>query len=158
MDYSIFEEAVHVKKQKETNQERMERIIKSVFVQKVESTQQINDMLGAEFCDCSAKEKTLTLEFMVQDWMSNPSGVLHGGLLSTAADVTMGLLARYCKQSNDVVTVQLSVDFLRAIKKETKFKICAKAEKVGRRVLFINAKVVDSESGNLAGDVTAVFM
>lgn len=158
MDYSVFEEEVCVKIQEENEQEHMERIIKSAFGKKKEAVGQINDMLGARLCECSDEDKTVTLEFAVKDWMSNPSGTLHGGLLVTTADMAMGLLARYYKRTRDVVTVQLSVNFLRAVKKDTKFRVRAKAEKVGNRVLFMSAEIVISESGEPAGDVTAVFM
>lgn len=158
MNYSVFEEGFCEKRPGETDQEHMERIIRGAFVPSEESAGKINDMMAAKFTACDAAGQTLTLEYEVQEWMANPAGTLHGGLMATAADMTVGILARYCKMARECVTVQLSVNYLRAMKTGTRFFVHAKAEKAGKRILFMSAQIEEADTGKLAGDVTGVFM
>ncbi len=158
MDYSVFEAEEWKKRPEESEQEHMERVIGGALAEKPGGKRLINDMLGAKLIGCDAQEKTLTLEFCVEEWMGNPNGTLHGGLLATASDMTMGILARYYKQARNCVTVQMSVDYLRTVGIGNKFRVCARALKTGRRVLFMSAEVTDAESLKAAGEVTAVFM
>lgn len=158
MNYGVFEADEWKKQQDESDQEHMERVFQGALAADPEGKRKINDMLGAEFLSCDAQEKTLTLGFHVEDWMSNPNGTLHGGLLATASDMTMGMLARYYKQQRNCVTVQLSVNYLRTVEADAGFYVCAKAEKAGRRVLFMSAAVLDQKTAKAAGNVTAVFM
>lgn len=158
MNYDVFEKENCRKREGETGQEQMERVIRGAFSQKAESGEKINDMMEAAFQGCSAEEKTVVLEFQVQEWMLNPSGVLHGGIFTTAVDMTMGILARFYRQAEVVVTTQLSLNFMRCVEKESKFRVCAEAKKVGKRVIFMYAEVTDTTGGKVFGNATASFM
>lgn len=158
MNYRVFEADEWKKQPEEADQEHMVRVFKGALAPDPKGKRLINDMLGAVLSNCDAQEKTLTLKFHVEDWMNNPGGTLHGGLLATASDMTMGMLARYYKQQRNCVTVQMSVNYLRSVEADTDFYVCARAEKVGRRVLFMSATVFDQKSAKTAGEVTAVFL
>lgn len=158
MNYRVFEADEWKKQPDESDQEHMARVFQAALAADPEGKRLINDMLGAGFFSCDAQEKMLTLGFHVEDWMSNPNGTLHGGLLATASDMTMGMLARYYKQQRNCVTVQMSVNYLRSVAADADFYVCARAKKVGRRVLFMSADVIDRQSGKTAGEATAVFM
>ena len=107
----------------------------------------INDMLAPRLRACDAAKPMLMLEFGPQDWMLNSKSTLHGGTISTALDMTMGMLSRYCKGAEDVSTVTLHVRFLRA-----------GADKVGHRVIFQHAALTDAETGEVIADAEATFM
>lgn len=158
MDYSVFEGELYRKGEDETEQAYMERLFKSALTGNEERKNKINELMGAKFGECSVEERTLTLCFHVEDWMLNPSGTMHGGLMTTTVDMTMGMLARYYKQANYTVTAQLSMNFMRALKRHAEFHVCAKAEKVGRRTIFLRAEIIDSETEELAATATALFM
>ncbi len=158
MNYRVFEADEWEIRPDESAQEHMARIFQEALAPDPEGKRVINDMLGAVFLNCDVQEKTLTLKFHAKDWMNNPNGTLHGGLLATASDVTMGMLTRYYKRQESCVTVQMSVNYLRSIEADADFYVCARAEKVGRRVLFLRADVFEQKSAKKAGEVTAVFM
>ena len=69
------------------------------------SEHRINDMLAPTLIACSAEEQTLELSFHVRGWMCNPKGTLHGGMMATMMDMTMGMHTRYCPKTNTLSTV-----------------------------------------------------
>lgn len=101
-------------------------------------------------------EKTLTLTFPLRNWMLNPKGTLHGGIMTTMLDMAMGMLARYERKANLVSTVSLSVDFLRPVRADTA-TVSAHVRKAGRAVVFTEAKLTDPQ-GRLCADAQATFM
>ena len=120
------------------------------------SEHRINDMLSPSFSACSAEEKTLTLTFPLRDWMLNPKGTLHGGIMSTMLDMTMGMLTRYERKTNLVSTVSLSVDFLRPVRADSA-AVCAHIRKAGRTIVFAEARLTDPQ-GRLCANAQATFM
>lgn len=162
MDYDFFAEmetGALAKAPEETEQAFMERILREVFARVTpEMAGRINDKLCPKFAGCSAEEKSLSVSFAVDDWMLNPSGNLHGGILGTAIDMTMGVLARYLKQTKKLVTVQLSIQYLRGICNKDHFTIRAIADHVGRRSVALRAEIVLDETNKLAATATSLFM
>lgn len=159
MDYDAFEkmdEEPFKKNPEENEQSYMERTLRTVC-ETGEEGGRVNDMLQARFVECDSEDQSLTLEFTVQDWMRNPGGNLHGGILTTTMDMTLGMLARYYKQTRKVVTVHLSVNFLRGVKACDRFRIYAKADKAGKRVIFMSGRAI-LENEETAATVTATFM
>lgn len=158
MKYSIFNECQENRLPGETEQEHMERIIRICMEGDDGHSRSINDMLMPHLNACSRKEKTLTLEFWVEEWMLNPGRTLHGGIMSTCCDMTMGMLARYLTQSQKCVTVNLNMNFLRSAQASETVLVTARAEKQGRRVQFLSAQMTEKESKKQLVDCTAVFM
>ena len=166
MNYAAFEEMAGgtlVRRDGEDEQVYMERIFREVCrndgfygPDTPCSEHRINDMLSPSFAACSAEEKTLTLAFSLRDWMLNPKGTLHGGIMSTMLDMTMGMLTRYERKTNLVSTVSLSVDFLRPVCADSA-AVCAHIRKAGRTVVFAEAKLTDPQ-GRLCADAQATFM
>lgn len=76
---------------------------------------QVNKLCRPQFVQCDFESKTLCLRYTVQEWMKNPSGVMHGGIVATVFDLTMGLLARFCSGGSLSPTTNLQVAFLRPI-------------------------------------------
>ena len=162
MNYSVFEQmhdGAYAREADEPQQAYMERVLQEACTREPDGApKRVNDMLEPVYCGCDAAEQTLTLEFEVRDWMQNPNGVLHGGILTTAMDMTLGLLARFCRQTSGVVTVQLSMNFLRAVACGEIFRISAKAEKVGSRAVFMSGKAIVPAMGKPVANATAIFM
>ena len=120
------------------------------------SEHRINDMLAPTLIACSAEEQTLGLSFHVRGWMCNPKGTLHGGMMATMMDMTMGMLTRFCRKTNAVSTVSLSLNYLRPVR-EGAVSVCAHIRKAGRTVVFAEAELTD-EQGRLCADAIATFM
>ena len=54
-----------------------------------------NAMLAPQLVSADYENRSCTLCFTPEDWMSNPAEVVHGGNLCSAADLAMGYLRLY---------------------------------------------------------------
>ena len=162
MNYEYFtqlEEGSLTKAENETEQAFMEKVLRAVFAEKSEQLQnRVNDKLEPRFESCSAEERRLSISFGVHEWMLNPNGTLHGGILTTAVDIGMSVLARYLAKKRVMVTAQLSMNFLRAIHPEDIFTVHVVADHTGRRSTVVHAWVSVSSSPKHAATATAVLM
>ena len=162
MNYEYFsrlEEGSLVKAENETEQAFMEKVLRGVFSEKsAEMCNRVNDKLDPRFAGCSVQERALDICFGVQEWMLNPNGTLHGGILTTAVDIAMSVLARYLSRKRIMVTAQLSMNFLRAIGPEDVFTVHVVADHVGRRSTTVHAWVSVDSSAKYAATATAVLM
>ncbi len=162
MNYNYFsqlENGTLCPAENESEQAFMERVLTAVFTEKTpEMDGKINDLLAPRFCACSAEGKSMTIAFTAQDWMLNPNGTLHGGMLSTAIDVAMSVLSRYLAKKRGTVTVQLSVNFLRVIRQNETFTVCVTADHVGRRSVVTHAVVTAESAPKPAATASAVLM
>lgn len=98
-------------------------------------------------------DQTCRVEIPTAEYMGNPQGSLHGGVLSLAMDVSMGhLCQRFLGQA---VTLSMSTEYLRAVRGPV---VCeARFLKPGRRLVFLESRVTD-EHGELAAMATANWM
>jgi uncharacterized protein (TIGR00369 family) len=162
MNYDYFsrlEDGSLTRADNETEQAFMEKVLRGVFSEQSEELQErVNDKLNPQFAGCSAEGRSLSISFRVQEWMLNPNGTLHGGILTTAVDIGMSVLARYLAKKRVMVTAQLSMNFLRAIHPEDIFTVHVVADHTGRRSTVVHAWVSVSSSPKHAATATAVLM
>ena len=79
-----------------TNQERMDAYLdKTMIENNVNQKDQICGMVQSVRGECSYDDKWLSLGFPVQPWMANRAGLMHGGIICTAIDMTAATLARF---------------------------------------------------------------
>ena len=99
-------------------------------------------------------EDNVQLELTVSDEHINFGAICHGGVLATMADNAMGLACNRLNKS--VVTMNLSIDFIKAIPIST--RIIAKPEVLhnGRQTMLCECKIVD-ENGKIYSKVHATF-
>ena len=136
----------------------MEKILVAVFSEREEAlSHRVNDLLQPKFSSCDAAERSLTVSFVADEWMLNPNGTLHGGVLTTAVDMTMTVLGRYLAKKRTIVTAQLSMTFLRSIQKNEEFSVAVKADHVGRRSIMLRAEVAGKD-GKQVATASAVLM
>ncbi|HJV46774.1 MAG TPA: PaaI family thioesterase [Bacillota bacterium] len=102
----------------------------------------------------SYTEDTCTVEFLVEEYMYNPQGTLHGGVISFILDVSMGHLCK--KVLGTAVTLEMKTQYLRPIR-SGKARCQASFLKKGRTVLSIESRLWD-EHGELAAMATATWM
>ncbi len=72
----------------------------------------MNDMLNFRIVDCEYEERTITIALRIDHWMANPNGNIHGGMIATVADTTMGLVSRYFSGGRMTPTIQMNVTYL----------------------------------------------
>ena len=158
MPEKIFENCQQNRLPEETDRQHMERIVKEYLAKKGSYSGGVHDLLAPKLMECNPEESSLTLKFQVRDWMLNHMKILHGGLMTTCCDMTMGLLIKYLMQTQNSVTVSLTMNFMRSAPAGSSILVTAKAEKQGRRIQFLSSQVFDAESKKQLADCTAVFM
>lgn len=116
--------------------------------------------MDPRFVACDFEKGTLDMAYDVKEWELNPEDVIHGGMISTALDTSMGVLAHYYTHLNapTVVTVTMNVSFLKPIVLGDTFHIKAQLESVGRTLATVKAEVRLERDDILACIATATFM
>ena len=90
--------------------------------------------------------------------LTQQQGFLHGGVVTTIADVTCGYSAlTVLPEGREVLTVECKINLLRPVTGET---ILAKGKvlKAGKSLVVTEAEVVDGESGKLAAKMQATMI
>ncbi|MGF7048827.1 uncharacterized protein (TIGR00369 family) [Paenibacillus sp. DS2015] len=109
--------------------------------------------LGCEFISGDAKEVKIALE--AKKHHLNSMGIVHGGVLTSLMDQTMGMVATAKKNIDNVVTTNLNVHFL-APMTEGRLIVTAVVLHEAGRSLTVEARVHNSE-GTLGCIATGTF-
>ena len=109
-----------------------------------------NGMMRPELIECSFEEKTMTAAFPVLEWQKNRAGTMHGGLIGSAFDIAMGLLARGLAGQKDAATIQLDTVFIRQIPMGDTFIVCVKANHAGRNLTHLSGEGFIKSTGKIA--------
>lgn len=81
----------------------------------------------------------LEIGFRAEEKHCNTSGFVHGGFLSTVADLALGYnAAGFGKEETPMVTASITIDFAGAARKGDWVVFTADVQKVGKRVGFVN--------------------
>ena len=94
------------------------------------------------------------LELFVGERHTNPYGLLHGGMMATLVDTAMG--AACLARNKKVVTVSLTVEYMKAFPVHTKILTDAKIIHEGRKIIFCECNLLDEE-GTLYAKSSATF-
>lgn len=114
-------------------------------------------LLGMEFVEVAPGRAVFALQ--PAEYHYNPIGVVHGGVASTLLDSAMGCaLQSTLPAETGYVTLELKVNFLRALTRDTGRVICeGEVIHVGGRVATAQARLVD-EQGTLCAHATSTLM
>jgi uncharacterized protein (TIGR00369 family) len=91
--------------------------------------------------------------FPVHDMLKNPQGVLHGGIMATAMDVSMGHLI--AKVAGPAATIEMKVTYMRPVTAGT-VTVEGSFVRRGRTLSFMESKFY-GEDGKLAAHATATW-
>ena len=104
----------------------------------------INTMIGLEYLDCNFEEKTLTLRHVAKDDEMNTLHTMHGGIVTWLMDSAMGTLANswvVCPTP----TMNISVNFVRAIRSGEEIRIKARLVHVGRQTVSASCDIMSGD-------------
>lgn len=116
----------------------------------------INRRLTYEIVECSYETQALTLSFETTDWMMNPGGVVHGGMICTMFDITMGITS-LALSGTFTPTVNLSVSYLSPAPNHDHLVITAHATRVGKTFVQLTAEASSENTRTLCATATAIF-
>ena len=102
------------------------------------------------------EERSVTYGFKTADWMQNPYGTVHGGLIGTMIDLAMGVTTRaFCGYFTP--TVNLSVSYLSPVPLNDGMIVKTVASRVGGTFIQITAEASVESSGVLCATASATF-
>lgn len=110
-----------------------------------------------EFVNCNYKEQTVELVYDVLEWQLNPQNVIHGGMIATAFDTTLGLLCHYYTKPHVVTTVSLNTTYHKPVFLGDTFLIKAKLEFQGRSLCSIAGEAWIKNGTILAASASSIF-
>ncbi|HZW06554.1 MAG TPA: PaaI family thioesterase [Phycisphaerales bacterium] len=90
---------------------------------------------------------TCTVSFEVKEFMHNPQGGLHGGVIAFALDIAMGHLLR--ERSGAGTTLEMKVQYL-SVAKSGRLTATGRFLKKGRRISYLRADLTDGQGGLIA--------
>lgn len=99
----------------------------------------VNAMLHMEVVRCDVSVPSVELLHRVDDWEVNVADSLHGGIISTLLDSTMGLLSKAYTGAPFTPTISLTVNFLSAVSAGETLHIRAEMTHAGGRVLQLTS-------------------
>ena len=96
------------------------------------------------------KEGSMAVEFTVRQDMTNPLGVLHGGIASTILDDVVGTLVYALGREFAYVSVNLNCDFLHAARLGDVITATAKVVRAGKNIVHVEGEIRDVEGRIIA--------
>lgn len=140
-------------------QKRMEEYLdKTMHENNVRQEKTVNGMMKSIKVGCSYEEKSITLGFPVQEWQANRGGMMHGGVICTAFDMTAAAVARFCAGENYAPTISLDVKYIRPVQLGDTVLVTAKATAAGKRITQIVCQAESKETGKLVATAATVYM
>jgi uncharacterized protein (TIGR00369 family) len=101
------------------------------------------------------REDECIVSFQVRRELSNPMGYLHGGVLATGIDISMGHLLFYSSGAPGV-TVELKIQYLAPVKAGT--VVCsARYIQRGKSISFLQSEVRSSVDPRMIAVATATW-
>jgi len=104
--------------------------------------------------DISYDEDKCIVRFPVRDFLFNPQGSLHGGVLATVMDISMGHLLHHASGRGGA-TIEMKVQYLKPL--TSGVAVCTgQFIKRGKNIAFLEARLEDA-SGKLAAVATSTW-
>jgi acyl-coenzyme A thioesterase 13 len=97
----------------------------------------------------TAEHGELELEFLVRDDMSNPAGIMHGGVTASMIDETIGMMMYCLGEPHFKASINLVVDFLSAARPGDTLLVKAKLTKQGRNLYHGVAEIIRKDDQRL---------
>jgi uncharacterized protein (TIGR00369 family) len=104
--------------------------------------------------DISYGDDKCTIRFPVQDFLFNPQGSLHGGIIGTIMDISMGHLIHH-SYGRSGATIEMKVQYLRPLTVD--HAVCTgEFIKRGKSIAFLESRLANS-SGDLVAHATSTW-
>ncbi|MCQ2551088.1 MAG: PaaI family thioesterase [Clostridia bacterium] len=121
-----------------------------------EDPRTIIGQIDLKFLDADLENDTVRYSFDAADWMRNPYGDIHGGVIATAIDTAMGTTS-VTLENNYVTTADFTIHFLRPALGD-RYIIQITYGLIGKRTMRMEGKFIDAETGKLVATSIAGFM
>lgn len=96
------------------------------------------------------EEGSATISLTVRKEMTNPYGMIHGGMMSLVMDEAIGWAVVSLQAQHHYTSLNLNVDFLYAIKEGDRLRAVSKIVRHGKKIIHAECTVYDMQ-GRLLG-------
>ncbi|MDD2218276.1 MAG: PaaI family thioesterase [Eubacteriales bacterium] len=118
----------------------------------------MNAMMNPEFRSGIDETNEYTIAFPIKEWQLNPKGTLHGGICSTAFDISMGMGCAAISQSINFVTVDMYVSYIGIMTPEDCLLIKSKILKLGSKFCRVYAEGYSEKTGKLIATANGTYL
>ena len=122
------------------------QVFRASIGKKLEGAPPFTEWLDGRIVSCDAGEIEMT--YRVRPEMSNPTGLLHGGMQAAVIDDLIGMTAATLGEDGFMLSIDLHVNFLGKIPVGQTIKARAKIVRSGRRIAHAVCEILD-EQGNI---------
>ena len=122
-------------------QEGMDKAFKTYFEEISKDKEIINYLIRLTYVRCDYQKKELVLKIIPQKWMTNPYGIVHGGISATVLDTAMGVLCRYYSRGKMTPSISLNLTYLGMIKVDKPIYIVSHINKTGASINYASSYI-----------------
>lgn len=119
----------------------------------------IGDLLHFQVVECDPMQGSYCFSLDTEDWMQNAFGTLHGGIIATALDQGMGMLAT-CLMNGQGLTpsVQLNITYHRPLVPGERILLKIYVESVTRTLIHMRGEAFQEDAAEkLCATGTGIF-
>lgn len=130
-----------------------------MIAEEVQDTEEakMNAMLAPEPISCDIDTQTSRIRYIAKEWEQNHRGELHGGVVASMFDVSMGMSVLAFSDHDSVATADLDVSFIRPFMGES-FIFEVNVIRIGRTMARVRALATDEKTGKLLASATSNFV
>ena len=100
---------------------------------------------------------TIEIEFLVRKEMTNPLGLLHGGISAAILDDIMGMTVASLPKDNPAVSVNLNVNFLGKAYENEMISARSKLIRQGGQIIAMEGEILD-KNGKIIATATCSLL
>lgn len=116
------------------------------------------DQMGLHVIDCDPSNNTAVFESAVPpEWMRNPMGWVHGGMIASLLDSSMGIHSSIYSGGAGTPTINLNVSYLRPTPAGRQLHIRSRIVKHGVSMVFAESTLWADEETKPCATATGVF-
>lgn len=116
----------------------------------------INEMVQLESNCYDETKQSIDYTCEIKEWMINPGRMLHGGIVATVIDMSMGGCAYVYSDAYYVPTISMNVQYLSAMHVGETMYIHARVLRIGKDVIQTSADITNVD-GKICYHATASY-
>lgn len=116
----------------------------------------LNHWLDLKLVDCCEEEKWIEYAFEPEEWCLNPSGGVHGGIISSVFDVAAGM-GGVAFTKKGVTTTDMSISFLRPMIGD-RFIFRAEYTSIGKTMVRCTCSAFDPNTEKLLATAIITYV
>ena len=116
----------------------------------------INEMVQLDASSYNEVKQSIDYTCEIKEWMINPGKMLHGGIVATVIDMSMGGCAYVFSDAYYVPTISMNVQYLTAMHVGEMMYIQARILRIGKDVIQTSADITNKD-GKICYHATASY-